>query len=219
VTGGYRYRGAVYPEFYGQYVYGDYCSGRIWSARPSGSGWTSTLMFNASFFLSAFGEDEAGELYVLAHDPVNGAVYRIDASPMHDEDGDGCSDTEEAGTNPIQGGDRDPASPWDFYDVPAPPLMGAAPNGTRDRAVSLTDVATVLFYFGTTADDPAVPNANGAIYGSDWNDNTVFDGQEYDRTPSVVPEKPWRSGPPDGATSLGDAAVALLQFGHDCDAP
>ena len=32
VTGGYRYRGSRFPDLYGHYVYGDFCSGRIWTA-------------------------------------------------------------------------------------------------------------------------------------------------------------------------------------------
>ena len=36
-----------------------------------------------------------------------------------DSDGDGCADVEELGTDPLFGGGRDPANPWDFYDVNA----------------------------------------------------------------------------------------------------
>jgi len=34
-----------------------------------------------------------------------------------DSDGDGCSDTEEMGTDVTRGGRRDPTNLWDFYDV------------------------------------------------------------------------------------------------------
>jgi hypothetical protein len=137
----------------------------------------------------------------------------------HDSDGDGCSDTEELGVASSLGGDRDPLRRWDFYDVPAPPLTAAAPGSTSDDAVSLLDVAAVLSYFGTTAANPDDSYGNGARYGSDWNGNGLPDGQEYDRSPSAIAPKPWRSGPPDGAVSLEDAAVALLQFGHGCSDP
>ena len=30
ITGGYVYRGTKFPELYGKYIYGDYCSGSIW---------------------------------------------------------------------------------------------------------------------------------------------------------------------------------------------
>jgi hypothetical protein len=114
------------------------------------------------------------------------------------------------------GGSRDPLSWWDFYDVPVPTLQASARQGKRDRVVSLSDTSAVLFYFGTMADDPEVPNDNGVSYGTDWNANGVQDGEEYDRTPSLASTQPWRSGPPDGAISLLDAVANLHQFGHDC---
>ena len=36
ITGGYVYRGTAVPAAKGRYFYGDYCSGTIWSLRPSG---------------------------------------------------------------------------------------------------------------------------------------------------------------------------------------
>jgi hypothetical protein len=133
-----------------------------------------------------------------------------------DTDGDGCSDAEENGPNPAFGGDRDALSPWDFYDVPAPPLSPSFPNAARDQVVSLNDAAAVLQYFGTTAESPAEFNDNGLAYGSDWNENGVADGREYDRLPSADAMSPWRSGPPSGDVSLEDVAVGLFQFGHIC---
>jgi len=66
VTGGYVYRGAALPELNGQYFYGDYCSGNIWSLaqQPDGS-WAHTLFMRTPFNIASFGEDVNGELYVL----------------------------------------------------------------------------------------------------------------------------------------------------------
>ncbi len=76
VTGGYVYRGAAYPAFSGAYFYGDYCSGRIWAlSRDSEGRWQSTPLLDAGLSISSFGQDEAGELYVL--DLNGGAVYRL----------------------------------------------------------------------------------------------------------------------------------------------
>lgn len=76
ITGGYRYRGSQIPQLYGMYLYGDYCSGRIWGASEAVRGsWTSMELLHTDLAISTFGEDEAGELYVA--DRANGAIYRI----------------------------------------------------------------------------------------------------------------------------------------------
>ena len=37
VVGGFVYRGSRLPELYGAYVYGDYCSGKLWALRWDGT--------------------------------------------------------------------------------------------------------------------------------------------------------------------------------------
>lgn len=71
VTGGYVYRGSM-PEWNGIYLYGDYCSGKIWGLIPSNGQWQSQLLFEAGVTITSFGEDEAGELYLTSD---NGGVY------------------------------------------------------------------------------------------------------------------------------------------------
>lgn len=75
VTGGYVYRGAALPTLRGAYVFGDYCSGRIWALREQGGAWTRTLLLDTPYEISSFGEDEAGELYLT--DLGGGAVYQL----------------------------------------------------------------------------------------------------------------------------------------------
>lgn len=80
VTGGYVYRGAAYPVMAGGYFYADYGSGRIWSLYRDGSGaWRPTEMLKQDARASSFGEDEAGELYLVGLD--TGAIYRLTATP------------------------------------------------------------------------------------------------------------------------------------------
>ena len=78
ITGGYVYRGNAIPSLRGTYFYGDFCSGFVrsfrfangaateqtdWAAlRPTGGGITS------------FGEDAAGELYVVT---ASGGLFRV----------------------------------------------------------------------------------------------------------------------------------------------
>ena len=75
VTGGGVYRGAQIPEVRGHYFYADYCSGWIRSFRYQNGQVTQERdwSLNAGNVLS-FGEDAAGELYVLTG---NGSVFRL----------------------------------------------------------------------------------------------------------------------------------------------
>jgi hypothetical protein len=82
VTGGFVSRGAADQVLEGGYVFGDYCSGRIWvvasSAPPPA---TPTLLRDATaspqLSISSFGEGDAGELYVV--DRGGERIYRIRA--------------------------------------------------------------------------------------------------------------------------------------------
>ncbi len=76
VTGGFVYRGVTIPELDGVYVFGDFCSGRVWGLQQDDGEWASELLLNTSFRISTFGEDEDGELYLA--DLAGGDVYRLE---------------------------------------------------------------------------------------------------------------------------------------------
>jgi glucose/arabinose dehydrogenase len=77
VTGGYVYRGALLPELSGVYFFGDYCSGLVWTSIPDGTGgWQTQLAMETNLTISSFGEDDAGELYLVSH---SGAVFRLES--------------------------------------------------------------------------------------------------------------------------------------------
>ena len=76
ITGGYVYRGSN-TALQGIYIYGDFCSGRIWGLRHNGFTWEDKLLLDTDFSISTFGEDEAGELYLA--DYSSGDIYRISA--------------------------------------------------------------------------------------------------------------------------------------------
>ncbi|HEY0159722.1 MAG TPA: PQQ-dependent sugar dehydrogenase [Thermoanaerobaculia bacterium] len=76
VTGGYVYRGTRSRRLTGMYIYGDYCSRMIWGAKPGANGvLTSQFLIHGPGFVSTFGEDANGEIYVADHG--GGAIYRI----------------------------------------------------------------------------------------------------------------------------------------------
>jgi hypothetical protein len=75
VTGGYVYRGAAIPTLQGTYLYSDYCGAWIRSFRFSGGAATDQqdTGMDVGTVVQSFGEDAAGELYVL----TSGSIYRI----------------------------------------------------------------------------------------------------------------------------------------------
>jgi len=75
VTGGYVYRGAAVPAAVGRYYYGDFCSGTVWSLKLV-NGVARQIReepFNVRS-LTSFGEDNAGELYMVSGE---GVIYRL----------------------------------------------------------------------------------------------------------------------------------------------
>jgi glucose/arabinose dehydrogenase len=76
VTGGYVSRGSLVPALYGGYVFGDFCSGEIWVVNATAaSPATRVRLLDTSLTISSFGENQAGNLYVLDHD--GGKLYAI----------------------------------------------------------------------------------------------------------------------------------------------
>ena len=71
VTGGYVYRGAAMPELQGWYVYGDYCSGRIWALDTAG-GQRAGASRGAGHPITSFGVLPNGEIVVVSFDK---AIY------------------------------------------------------------------------------------------------------------------------------------------------
>jgi glucose/arabinose dehydrogenase len=75
ITGGYVYRGSQIASLQGRYVYGDFCSGKIWSLVIQG-GKAADVRPEAINVknLSSFGLDAHGELYAVS---LDGTVYAV----------------------------------------------------------------------------------------------------------------------------------------------
>ena len=79
VTGGYVYRGTQSPSMLGVYIYGDFCTGRIWGSFTDDLGSrTVEELGQFNVLISAFGEDESGEIYVLNK---RGELYQLRFAP------------------------------------------------------------------------------------------------------------------------------------------
>ncbi len=84
ITGGFVYRGEAIPSLHGWYFVADFCSAMIWSLRVEGG--VAVEMIDRTTELapglgldigavSAFGQDDAGELYIIDHE--DGELFRI----------------------------------------------------------------------------------------------------------------------------------------------
>jgi len=70
---GYVYRGSM-PEWNGIYLYGDYCTGYVWGLINSVNGWQVQLLFETGLRITSFGQDGAGEIYLVSD---GGEVYKF----------------------------------------------------------------------------------------------------------------------------------------------
>ncbi len=78
ISGGYVYRGAAVPELEGVYFFGDWCTGNVFALyRDSAEAWQRVLFTQLpGKLISSFGEDEAGELYIV--DYGGGGLWRME---------------------------------------------------------------------------------------------------------------------------------------------
>ena len=74
ITGGEVYRGFANPNLQGKYLFGDFCSGRIWSLARPGNIWVTKLLADTSFAITTFGIAEDGGVYLANQ---SGGIYLI----------------------------------------------------------------------------------------------------------------------------------------------
>lgn len=92
VIGGYVYRSCISTEFYGRYIFGDFCAARVWSfTYKEGDTMitdlqdhTADLNLPSGALINSFGRDGFGELYIVDYgedrDPDKGRVFKIVAT-------------------------------------------------------------------------------------------------------------------------------------------
>ena len=79
VTGGYVYRGTRLIRLSGAYLYGDFTFRTIWALRyADGQVIENQVIARSPSLISSFGEDEAGEVYVVG---IDGKIYTFDEPP------------------------------------------------------------------------------------------------------------------------------------------
>ncbi len=82
MIGGFVYRGTRLPSLQGAYIYGDYVDGRIWALRRQAGHVENHLLAVSPSFITSFGEDESGEIYVLTSE---GPTYVLEDMPSETE--------------------------------------------------------------------------------------------------------------------------------------
>jgi len=75
VIGGRIYRGKNYPELYGRYFFGDWCTGQLWTMYRSNGRWLVDKAGVQRILFSTFGEDVHGELYSAGY--KSGTLYKV----------------------------------------------------------------------------------------------------------------------------------------------
>lgn len=151
VIGGYVYRGSAMPSLHGHYFFADFSANRIQTFYYSGAGQaelfedrTAQLDPGAGHAISsvvAFGEDDAGELYVVSYGP--GKVFRIVPDPgsipgilPYGESTPGCSGSQSLTVN------------------------GMAYVGNEDFAFRLTNAPPSSVGLGLVTDSPDFPGSD-----------------------------------------------------------
>lgn len=84
VIGGYSYGGSLMPWLRGQYIFGDWGSSNLWTARVENGSFVEIINRTVELepqgpetieMITSFGEDGAGELYVI--DSIGGEVFKL----------------------------------------------------------------------------------------------------------------------------------------------
>ncbi len=76
IVAGYVYRGNAIADLYGVFLFSDFGSGRIWTIYPREvGGWYVNEYMHTEHFISSFGEDEEGELYIV--DYSDGSIWKF----------------------------------------------------------------------------------------------------------------------------------------------
>ncbi|HKA23012.1 MAG TPA: PQQ-dependent sugar dehydrogenase [Blastocatellia bacterium] len=139
IIGGYVYRGTLSTLTPGTYIYGDLCTGEIFKL----AGGVQSVLFDTNFTISSFGEDEAGEIYVVE---LGSSIYRIGTGPGVDTPG--LYDPSNAAfflRNSNSVGTADTAFPYGPSGAGLIPIVGDW-NGDGIDTIGLYDPANAAFF-------------------------------------------------------------------------
>ncbi len=122
ITGGYVYRGSVYADIQGVYIFADYCNGTISTLDQSG---TIVEQLDVSDNWVSFGEDVNGELYAVA---LGGDIYKIEGGEI------------------LSNSNIDDASDISLVPNPASNIIELKANNALISEITITDVKGSVIY-------------------------------------------------------------------------
>ncbi len=198
VIGGYVYRGTRNPALVGTYIFGDFCSGRIFTYLNGNV--TEPLNVGTTFSFSGFGEDEAGEIYLVF---LNGNVMRLGTTCSHAASPTSANIAAEGGSGSVAV-TSNVACGWQAVsNVPWITVQSGSSgtgNGTVQYQVATNpgparkgtiSVAGNLFVVSQAARNGATPGqfrpTNGFVYLRNTNDTGIADNQFFYGTANDVP--------------------------------
>jgi len=74
VIGGFLYKGSAIPSLANKYIFGD-LTGKVWSLTEApANAWTRTQLLATNRTITSFGQDAAGEIYVVDY---NGNILKL----------------------------------------------------------------------------------------------------------------------------------------------
>jgi glucose/arabinose dehydrogenase len=68
ITGGYVYRGSALEELQGWYIYGDFCTGRVWALNAEADRPAPIPIADTGLGISSFAQSPDGEVYGVTFD-------------------------------------------------------------------------------------------------------------------------------------------------------
>ncbi len=125
ITGGYVYRGSVYADIQGVYIFADYCNGTISTLDQSG---TIVEQLDVSDNWVSFGEGVNGELYAVA---LAGDIYKIEGGEI------------------LSNSNIDSVSDISLLPNPASNIVTLQASNTLITEITITDIKGSIIYSET----------------------------------------------------------------------
>lgn len=184
ITGGEIYRGSAYPNLYGTYLFGDFCSGNVWGLKWTGSSWSTMLLAETNYRWMTFGLGEDGTIYG-AH--RSGGIFLISDGEPKSEGILMNAGLNDAWYNPVTNGqgffitvypDLGAVSlAWFTYDTELPPegataslgdpghrwMVASGPYTGNQAVMNITMTSGGLFDTATDVQFTDPPGADGTL--------------------------------------------------------